>query len=150
MLHTPTLFDALQGFGASQPPIPDKITGRLLAYNRLPIEARTAIALRLVRGTAPVTDLTVAQACRLARVPRARVDRQLGRHRNVGDALVRAFGPPVGSTADNSRSLARHRAGLEPVVSGTVMRSPAAPRKWALTFLRAHEILTIGFQASAI
>ena len=92
MLHTPTLFDALQGFGASQPPIPDKITGRLLAYNRLPIEARTAIALRLVRGTAPVTDLTVAQACRLARVPRARVDRQLGRHRNVGDALVRAFG----------------------------------------------------------
>jgi hypothetical protein len=42
-------------------------------------------------GGEPVSDFSIAQACRLARVSRSRVDRQLGRHRNVGDALARAF-----------------------------------------------------------
>jgi hypothetical protein len=75
---------------ATAPTAPALITGRFLARNRLSPEARIAIALRLAGGE-PVSEFTIAQACRLARVPRARVDRQLGRHRSVGDALARAF-----------------------------------------------------------
>jgi hypothetical protein len=68
-----------------------RITGNYLAKNRLSDEARTAIALRLLRGDEPVTEFTVAQVARLCRVPRAKIDQHLGRHRTVGEALVKAF-----------------------------------------------------------
>jgi hypothetical protein len=94
LTHTLPLLEALQGFAAPPapvPPVPHKLTGHFLSRNRLPVGARTAIALRLSRGGESVSDLTLAQACRLARAPYTRVRRELGHHRNVGDALVRAF-----------------------------------------------------------
>jgi hypothetical protein len=54
-------------------------------------EARTAIAVRLLRGGEPVTAFTVAQVARLCRVPRAKIDQHLRRHRCVGEALATAF-----------------------------------------------------------
>jgi hypothetical protein len=67
------------------------ITGKHLARNRLPSAARLALALRLLRGGEPVSEFTVAQAARLCRVSRAKIDQHLGRHRQVGEALARAF-----------------------------------------------------------
>jgi len=68
-----------------------RISGNYLARNRLSPEARVALALRLLRGDETVTEFTVAQVARLCRVPRAKIDQQLGRHRNVGEAIARAF-----------------------------------------------------------
>jgi hypothetical protein len=62
-----------------------------LARNHLPAAARAAIALRLLRGEQQIDTLSVAQLARLCRVSRGRIDKQLGRHRNVGDAIVRSF-----------------------------------------------------------
>jgi hypothetical protein len=45
----------------------------------------------LVRGTVSVDELTVAQACRLVRVSRSQVDRQLGRHSSIAVTLAKAF-----------------------------------------------------------
>ena len=70
------------------PPVPDQITGRFLARNRLSPEARVALALHLLRGNEPITGFTVAQVSRLVGVPRVKIDRHLARHRNVGDAMV--------------------------------------------------------------
>jgi hypothetical protein len=69
-----------------------RITGSWLAKNRLSEAARVAIALRLLNGNEPVTGLTIAQIARLCRVPRAKIDKHFKRHRNVGEALARAFG----------------------------------------------------------
>jgi hypothetical protein len=46
------------------PPQPTCLTGKYLSRNRLPPEARIAIALRLIRGGEPVSELTVAQVAR--------------------------------------------------------------------------------------
>jgi hypothetical protein len=77
-------------FKAPSLPAPCRITGKSLARNRQSPEARIAFVQRMVGGE-PVSDFSIAQACRLARVSRSRVDKQLGRHRNVGDVLARAF-----------------------------------------------------------
>jgi len=74
-----------------QPAPKPRITGHYLARNRLPLEAKVALALRVARDGEPVSEFTVGQIARLCRVPRAKLDQHLGRHRNVGDALVRAF-----------------------------------------------------------
>jgi hypothetical protein len=54
-------------------------------------EARAAIAVRLLRGDETVRDFTVSQLAKLCRVSRTKIDGQLGRHRNVGEAIARAF-----------------------------------------------------------
>ena len=68
-----------------------RIDGAYLARNKLPVEDRIELALRLLRGDELIVGFTVAQVARLCRVPRAKLDQHLGRHRNVGDALVKAF-----------------------------------------------------------
>jgi DNA polymerase len=76
---------------ASAVPTP-RITGKYLAKNRLSDAARTAIALRLLRGDEPpVTEFAVAQVARLCRIPRSKIDKHLKRHRNLAEALARAF-----------------------------------------------------------
>ena len=89
--HTLPLLEALQGFAAPQP-APKRVTGNFLAKsNGKSRETRVAIALRMVAGEFPVERLTISQICRLCRVPRARVDRQLGRHTDIAAALAKAF-----------------------------------------------------------
>jgi len=92
MLDTPSLFDALRGFAAPPPPAPRTVTGSWLARsNGKSLEARIAVALRMTAGEFPAEKLTISQICRLCRVPRARIDRHLGRHRDLVDALAKAF-----------------------------------------------------------
>jgi hypothetical protein len=72
----------------AKPPVPNKVTGK----NRLSVEARVAMVLRLLRGDLPITESAIARAARLCRVRCAKIDQHLKRHRNVGEALTRAFG----------------------------------------------------------
>src|SRR5689334_8022226 len=87
------------------------LTGSYLAKNHLPEAARVALALRMLRGGEPVTGLTVAQVARLCRVPRAKIHGQLGRYRNVGDALARAFR----RASDQERIAFVRSAGIESI-----------------------------------
>jgi hypothetical protein len=73
----------------ASPPV-SRITGNYLAKNRLSTEARIAIAVRIARGDEAVFGLTLSQICRLCRVPRGSVDRQLGRHHPIARAFARA------------------------------------------------------------
>jgi hypothetical protein len=84
------LLDSMAEFilpDSATPPVPGKVAGK----NRLSIEARVAIALRLLRGDSPNAESAIARAAHLCRVRRAKIDQHLKRHSNVGEALARAF-----------------------------------------------------------
>jgi hypothetical protein len=70
---------------------PPAVTGNFLTKSRLSLEARIAVTLRLLCGDLPITESAVTRAARLCRARRGRINQHLERHRNVGEAMAKAF-----------------------------------------------------------
>jgi len=67
------------------------VTGNFLAKSHLSVEAKVAITLRLLRNDIPIAESAVAQAAYLCTARRAKIAQHLKLHRNLGEALAKAF-----------------------------------------------------------
>jgi hypothetical protein len=67
------------------------VTGDSPAKEDLSVEARVAMALRLLHGGLPIADSAIARAAYLCGARRAKVGEHLKRHRDVAKAFAKAF-----------------------------------------------------------
>jgi hypothetical protein len=59
--------------------------------NYLPLEAKVAITLRLLRGGKPITESVIDQAAYLCTARRGKIAQHLKFHGNLGQAIAKAF-----------------------------------------------------------